>query len=246
MKLCVFDLEIAKILPEDCDDWWAEAPLGISCAATLVIDEHGGEDLKLWYGKPNARGVYAPCMTGVESRQLATYIYQMEEYGYTIVTWNGASFDFRLLADECQKGPYAVGLKGMALRHTDPAFAMLCSQGFMIGMDTACKGMGLEGKPEGMHGALAPELWAQGYEECRQVLDYVAQDVRMEAALYREITEKGYIHWTSQSGVDRTWMLEGHHIRTVEEAMELPLPDTSWMSKPMKREKCVGWIVGRP
>ena len=55
-------------------------------------------------------------------------------------------------------------------------FHVLCQLGYGVGLDAAAKGMGLPGKPEGMNGAMAPVLWAEGKRE--DVLEYVAQDVR--------------------------------------------------------------------
>jgi hypothetical protein len=42
-----------------------------------------------------------------------------------------------------------------------------------VGLDAAARGMGIKGKPEGMSGAVAPVLWAEGKRE--EVLSYVVQ-----------------------------------------------------------------------
>lgn len=242
-RILAFDLEIAKVIPDEAKDWKEYWPLGISCGATLPVDEFGQEySPTLWHGQPDKNGLHPPQMTPEECRALARYLEDMAGMGWLVVSWNGLGFDHSLLLTECQNDSYAPRIKRMARKHCDPAFSMFCALGFMIALDTACRGMGLEGKPEGMDGAMAPKLWAQGPEEQRRVLDYVARDVRILAALHREITEKGYIRWQTRRGVTRTWMLEGHHIPTVEEAMQLPIPDTSWMRNQWKREKFTGWL----
>ena len=55
-------------------------------------------------------------------------------------------------------------------------FHVLCRLGHGVSLNAAAHGMGLEGKPEGMNGRLAPALWAEGKRE--EVLRYVAHDAR--------------------------------------------------------------------
>lgn len=86
----------------------------------------------------------------------------VDDEGYTLLTWNGLGFDFPVLADEsgllaeCQE---------FARNHVDMMFYILCIRGHRLGLDTAAKGMGLPGKTEGMTGADAPKLWADGQYE---------------------------------------------------------------------------------
>jgi len=244
-KIVAFDLEIAKQVPDDATDWKEYWPLGISCGATFLVDAMFETESKLWHGQPDKNGLYPRQMTPEECRELATYLESMAEQGWLVVTWNGLGFDHSLLLAECQDDEYAPRIKRMARQHCDPAFAMFCELGYMIGMDTACKGMGLAGKPEGMDGAMAPRLWAQGPEEQQKVLDYVANDARMEALLYWLISKKGYLRWRSEAGNINRWFIKDHHIPTVEEAMQLPRPDTSWMREHWEREKFTEWLEGQ-
>ena len=68
-------------------------------------------------------------------------------------------FDLDILAEEsgmteqCQQ---------MALNHVDMMFHFYATLGYPWGLDKAAQGMGTPGKPEGMNGALANEMWNNG------------------------------------------------------------------------------------
>lgn len=239
MKYTAFDLEITKEIPKGTDDWKSLRPLGISCAATFTSD---GE-LKLWHGERLPSGLFSRSMLPHDVIPLIDYLAEQQEAGYTIVTWNGLGFDFDVLAEESQSPLATHQCRELALAHIDMAFAMLCEKGYMCGLNNAAKGMGLSGKTEGMSGALAPTLWAQGREEQEKVLEYVGQDARTTAQVYEAIIEKGGLTWVTRKGylTKSPWCPATGRILTVREANETPLPNTSWMDNPWPREKFLGW-----
>ncbi len=103
----------------------------------------------------------------------------------------------------------------------------------------AARGMGVDGKPEGMNGRLAPALWAEGKRE--ELLRYVGQDVRTTLDLATGCESCGAFRWVARSGKMRCMTL-GEGWLAVEEARSLPLPDTSWMDEPWPRERFTGWM----
>ena len=154
-KYLAFDIETAKALPGGGRDWRDSRPIGISCAAALLSDS---DEPLLWYGvtgrkRPAAR------VTRSEARRMVNYLARQVQRGYTIVSWNGVGFDFDILAEEsgmlkeCQR---------LAGEHIDMMFYAVCVLGYGIGLDAAARGMKLQGKAEGICGALAPVLWAGG------------------------------------------------------------------------------------
>lgn len=244
-----FDLEIATEIPGGTDDWKALRPLGISCAATMTDDGL----LRLWHGPEQPDGRLAERMSAEECRALADYLCAQAHIGYPIVTWNGLGFDFDVLQEECGAGDTQTLCRHVALHdQIDIAFQMLCESGYMIGLDAAAKGMGLPGKTEGMHGDLAPVMWSQGRAEQDKVLEYVAQDVRTTADLYRAILKERCLRWRARSGKAAYWSPTLHvkgnvkdpRMLTVEECLQLPEPDTSWMTNPWPRSKFCGWLTG--
>ena len=108
-----------------------------------------------------------------------------------------------------------------------------------VRLDGAAKGMGIAGKPEGMNGAKASLLWTEGKRE--EVLQYVAQDVRTTLELADACEASGVMRWIARGGKRRSKALPGGWL-SVDQAQELPLPDTSWMDDPWPREKFTGWM----
>lgn len=215
--------------PIDNTDWKRFHPLGITCAAA----SSDGGLWNWWAQKPDGRFAdkisRGMCQTLVANLQLLT-----RDAGYTILTWNGLGFDFDILAEE--SGMFEE-CKDLALGHIDMMFHFLCSKGYALGLDAASKGMGLPGKPEGMTGAIAPQLWANG--EYHRVLDYVSWDSKNTLGVAEAVDAAGRLNWTARSGRPNSWPCKKW--LTVKEAMALPVPDTSWMKDPWKRSKFYGW-----
>jgi hypothetical protein len=231
-KYLAFDIETSKDVPGADFNWRSHRPLGISCAATLTSDT---EQPLLWHGK-TAAGLPDKRMTREEARALVQYLSKMVADGFTILTWNGLGFDFDILAEE--SGAVAECAE-CALGHVDMMFQVLCSLGYPIGLDKAAQGMGLPGKPPGMSGILAPQLWAQG--RFQQVLEYVAQDVRTTMQLARAGEERRKLEWITRKGTKSSMPLRNGWL-SVREALKLPEPDTSWMSAPISRREATAWL----
>jgi hypothetical protein len=226
-----FDIETAKTT-EDGVDWRSCRPLGISCAATLLADSN---ELRLWHGGKD-RNNPADRMSPQDAGELVEYLAAQAENGYTIVTWNGLGFDFDILAEESQM---LADCRRLAIGHVDLMFHVLCELGYGVGLDAAAKGMRLTGKTEGMSGAVAPVLWAEGRRE--EVLQYVAQDVRTTLDLATTCETASTMRWFARSGKLRSMALPKGWL-TVEAAGRLPEPDTSWMTDPLSRKTVMGWM----
>lgn len=231
-KYLAFDLETAKEFPEG-EDWQNHRPLGISCAAAR---SNCVAEPMIWHGSATA-GQPSAKMSREEVRILVqTLVSYVNEKGYTLVTWNGLSFDLPILAEE---SGLVSECKELATHHVDMMFHVMCLRGHFLGLDNAAKGMGLEGKTAGMSGADAPRLWAEG--RYKEVLDYLAQDVRTTCDLALFCQEKKVLRWTSPQGnLQRIDLHTGW--LTVANATKLPEPDTSWMTDPPKRGDFLFWL----
>jgi len=150
-KFLAFDIETATDVPGDEFNWKPYRPLGISCAATLSTD---CESPRLWHG---GQGASTPTlkMQRNEVANLVDYLVGMANSGFTLVTWNGLSFDFDVLAEE--SGQLAE-CRQLALEQIDMMFHIFCVKGFPVGLDNAARGTGIAGKPAGMSGVKAPQL----------------------------------------------------------------------------------------
>jgi RNase_H superfamily len=232
-RYLAFDIETAKDVPGDDFNWRPHRPLGISCAATLASDAN---QPVLWHGK-TPDGKHAAKMSPRETLDLVEHLSKMAADGYTILTWNGLGFDFDILAEESAA---AAVCKNCALNHVDMMFHVVCSLGYPVALDNAARGMGLAGKPRGMTGDKAPALWAAGH--FKKVLDYVAEDVRMAVQIAQKCDQRHTFEWITQKGAKRSLALPKGWL-TVREAMKLPVPDTSWMTKPLSRKDFAGWLL---
>ncbi len=223
-----WDIEIYHPIPAGATDWKTHMPLGVSCAATLASDE---SDPILWHAADKSKP-----MSAADLDAMIEYLaHCVEDRGYTIVTHNGTSFDWWLVALESNSFAECARL---ALKSIDTMFHFFCIKGYRIGLDAIAKGCRLPGKIEGMNGALAPELWQAG--EYQRVLDYVAQDVRATLAVVQAVEAQKGFAWTAKSG--RLNSVSIHKWLTVEDALKLPLPDTSWMDTPIDRNEFTQWL----
>jgi hypothetical protein len=235
VKLATFDLEIAAQIPDGVDDWSAYEPLGISCAAVALS---GVSEVRFWSGVPR--------MTREQCRQLVLDLIQLEDDGFTLVTWNGCGFDFRVLAqesglvDECGR---------LAFGHVDLMLVVTFTKGWYLSLQKALEGAGLSGKLkrvalsdgsvlEGMGGAQAPQLWAAG--EHQAVFAYLEQDVAQLLELANHVSVEREIRWVSNAGNPQT--VRFPRLLTVQECFRIPEPDTSWMTDPPSRDQFVAWF----
>lgn len=236
VKLASFDLEIAAVFSEDVEDWAQQPDLGISCAALASSDS---EEVQVWAGVPR--------LDRSEAAEMVHALAEWVESGYTIVTWNGCAFDFRVLAEE--SGLLAES-SSLAWRHVDLMLMVTFSKGHYLGLQKALEGAGLSGKLKSvrlsdgsilrdMDGSKAPHLWAQGEHEA--VIAYLKQDVRQQLLLAQSVLDSGSIRWISRSG--NLQVVPFSRLLTVEKCFQLPEPDTSWMTDPPRREQFVGWMA---
>ena len=231
-KYLAFDLETATDVPGPGFNWRAHRPLGISCAAAYPCDAKAPTIL---HGQ-NADGAPGARMSSEDARRLVDYLCGMVTKGYTLVTWNGMGFDLDVLSEESGA---VEKCRDLALDHVYMMFHVVCHCGFPVALGKAAHGMGIAGKPEGMEGALAPQLWAQG--RFQDVIDYVAQDVKIALALAERCEKSRLFKWTTRRETTGTMPLDRGWL-TVRDAQQLPLPDTSWMTDPLPRQQFMEWL----
>ncbi len=241
MKYATFDLEIATDLLIDASTgvtykpWKQPSPLIISCAAFALSDK---PDPEFYFGKPEMQkdGAIA-VVRGMQA---------LVEEGYTILTWNGCSFDFSVLGmqsglmKECAE---------LAMNHVDLMLIVTFTKGHFLGFDKALSGAGLRGKQhEGklsngelvgdITGAAMPDLWRRG--EYDLVLSYLGQDVLQLKELVEALDISRRIRWISGRGKEQIVPMK--NFLTVKQCFDIPEPDSSWMSNPPKREDFIEWM----
>ena len=232
LKIVAFDIETANTEESISGDLSSLRPLGITCATALANDI---DSPFVWHGKSDS-GTPTAKMTREEACVLVQDLKELVSKGYTIVTWNGAGFDFDILAEE--SGLYSECAQ-LAIEHIDMLFHVLCALGYRVGLQRAAEGMGLRGKTEGMCGLEAPKKWAAG--EYTEVIDYCVQDVRVTLNVALECEKRRTFKWITSRGQKRSLPLDKGWL-TVRDSMHLPVPDTSWMTDAPKRSDSIGWL----
>ena len=226
-----FDLEIARVIPDGVDDWKAWRPFGVTCAA--IVGEDGQPFV--WHGH-TPEGEIADQMSREDLVALVEFLEMEAASGKTILTWNGAGFDFDVLAEESDMRE---ACKRIAAAHVDMMFHFFCLKGFGLGLEKAAQGMALPGKLKGMDGSKAPIYWKEGRRQ--EVLDYVCQDVITTYLVCMAVERSRALRWTTSRGTSQILPMPKGWL-TVEEAARLPLPDTTWMRNPWPRSKFTGWM----
>ena len=189
----------------------------------------------MWYSK-DEDGNPLDRMTREDAAALVKRLVSLTEMGYTLVTWNGLGFDFDVLAEESGRLDDCVRL---AHEHVDMMVHLFCVKGYPVGLAAATDYLGVAGKFDGMTGADAVRLWAEGERD--KVLKYVRQDARITAMLARSTEDVGELGWISRNGNKQELRIP-HGWLSVQDALGLPEPDTSWMTDPIPRSNFTGWI----
>lgn len=237
MKYLAFDIETAKVLPEDVEDIKAHRPLGITCAAAWGSD---WQRPQLWYGiQGNITNAMAPQMDRNEiERMIGDLLYWCGIGGdYTLVSWNGLGFDLDIMAEE---SGLQYECQTLARSHIDMMFHIYRLRGYPVSLAAVGEGMNIaQQKSTEISGKSAPELWRDGAHQA--VLDYCAQDVRATLEIAETCERMQEIRWWSKRG-NQQWINLPDGWLTVREAMKLPDPDQSWMETPIPITQFTGWL----
>ena len=229
MTFFAFDLETTELAA---DRAGGVVP-PISCAG-IVLAGGGVEGLFLPSAEPECYDA-AGTMTTVGATRVVRRLQELVAAGGTLVSWNGAGFDLPVLAR-------ASGLHGecvrLALGGVDMMFQVLATKGWPIKLAVALQGMGLPAKTG--DGLEAVTLWREGHHQ--QVLDYCTADAARTLQL--AVAAQGQrLRWSSSKGTPQSMSLAGGWL-TVEQCLQLPEPDTSWMDQPLRRADLLAWCNG--
>lgn len=228
-----FDIETVKRFPDGAD-WRKHRPLGIACAAAAASSM---EQPRVWHGAA-ADGTIATRMAREELRQLVRDLVAAVDQGFTLLTWNGTGFDLDILAEE---SGLIEECRALARNHVDMMFHLFCVKGYPLGLRAACIGSGTATKTAGMDGAKAVRMWHAGARQ--EVIDYCVQDVQSTLELANVTELKGRLTWRSRAGNPQFLPIPGGW-KTVDDALRIPEPDTSWMRQPLSRSQFTAWFRG--
>ena len=217
-KFLAFDLAVAKWVP-DGGELNAHRPLGISCAAMLLSDT--GRFVTWHGGTPD--GDAASRMTAEDAKTMVQTLVEKVNAGYSLLSWNGLSFDFPVMAEES-------GLESecqlLSSRHVDMMFHVYCVKGQYLDLKTAATGMRLTVRTQGMAERDAPRLWAEGKH--RLVLDHLAENLRTTTDLALTCERRKVFLWINRRGPSQGMDLPSGWLTVPEAARIKGIDHTQW------------------
>ncbi|MBW2163322.1 MAG: ribonuclease H-like domain-containing protein, partial [Deltaproteobacteria bacterium] len=223
MKLLSFDIEISDVFELDkYEDMEKYAPFHISVAATAI---HNGEE-RVWYSE-DEEGRPALNLTQQQAHKLLEYLDEMQQIGFMVCAWNGLGFDLKWIGYQADDMALAARI---ALKSYDPMFQFFNQAGFPVGLANVAQAMGISQKKL-MHGADAPKEWRAG--NCRKVMDYCLGDCQMTNLIVLAIQKVRQTRWVTGRG--RISSKPMPRFKPVEEVIQDPEPDQSWMDTPMPK-----------
>ena len=209
------------------EDMEKYAPFHISVAATVV---QGGEE-RLWYSEMGDKP--ALNLSQEKAHELLEYLEAMQEQDYRICAWNGLGFDLKWIGHQADDMALAARI---ALKSYDPMFQFFSQAGFPVGLAKVAEAMGIE-QEKLMDAAEAPIQWRAG--NYQQVMDYVLGDCQMTNQIAQAIEEEQYVRWVTKRGTVSARSMP--KLKTVEEVIQEPEPDQSWMDAPIPKLKFYEW-----
>lgn len=236
-RYAAFDLEIAAVIPDDAEDWTPYRPLGITCASVIIETSEGPG--RILFSADAERGQLR--MTREHAQLVVRTLKHLAGQGYTLLSWNGASFDLDVLAEESGLHEDCARI---ARTHVDPMFQVVCAKGWPVSLAKVAEGMKLPGKTEGMSGGQAPVLWQAG--EFAKVRAYCEQDVRCMLDIVHACEAAGQLRWITKKGALRSLLLPAAGFLSVAHCLAFPEPDISWMDKPKHRAEYLAWTQRVP
>lgn len=227
-----FDIETTGLFEGD-------TPPGITCCATRL--ESGGKvHVRTFHSD------YADVMKTGDIVALVEYLYSLALADVTITTFNGAGFDFRVLAAHIKDNRVALSMcKTLAQSHCDIMFEFACNYGYYSSMASFCAGCGLSGKTG--DGADAIEMWCGAsatHESKCAVLRYCENDVLCLANLWIHLMSGETICRLTKSGKKQevSFSLPPLPVDTCKRRYIAYKPDNSWMKEPPNVLDAVNWM----
>jgi hypothetical protein len=116
-------------------------------------------------------------------------------------------------------------------------FQFFNQAGFPVGLEKVAEGMGIP-QEKLMDGADAPKQWRAGNHQA--VMDYCLGDCQMTNLIVLAIQKTRQVRWVTGKGYISSKPME--RLKPVEEIIQDPGPDQSWMDKPLLKIKFYEWV----
>ena len=165
---------------------------------------------QVWYERPvgpvgGPVGSAAAPENHMSEATLDAFVTALQERlreGYKIGTWGGAGSDWRMLCKECPSRE--ADIRALALASVDVPVASCMSIGMMMGLNAACRALGVALK-DSEASASVPDLWTNGGIEGRlKALQHVSNDAYATLLVIKHAESSGALPWVTQRGTIKT------------------------------------------
>lgn len=161
---------------------------------------------------------------------MVTYMKAHPDFVY--VTFNGLSFDFRVLAAQCAKNKRPdlaafVAETAVGNCHVDLMFAFTAQHGYFSSLDSFAMQLGFKKSWNGAEAAVSKDVAA--------IVAYCTEDVNVMKKVHESALEKRYLMRASKMGRLSAWVLPDSgppDVASVLNDLALMKPDQSWMTDP--------------
>ena len=213
------------------NEWDNRPPVNIACAA-IVLSDH---DNPLVHTNKQPDGQINDHLTKPQTEDFIRHLLHIRDEGYDLVSWNGTSFDLQTIADVTEMHDQCADL---AVDHYDVMFQIFCSIGWPVSLNATALGMGID--HEHTSPADLNEAWKDP-ERRTEVIHQAIRDAKATIEIAQRAQSTGRLSWYSKSG--KLFQLEIENgLLTVDEALTIPEPDTSWMTDPLSRWHFIKWL----
>jgi hypothetical protein len=224
MKWTVFDFEFTHLLP-NLGQTWPES-LHISCGSII---SSGDLFPQVWVEND---------ANYLSEHSLAAFVDLLlfkRISGFSIATWGGSSSDWRLLMRECpSRAPL---IKLLALDSIDIPMCSCIEIGVMMGLNSACKGLGFSLKEE-FSSASMPDLWNTNRDA---VIQHVSNDSHATLIVLENACNTGQLPWITKRGELKSWTI---HFQSVRVCLTKDLPVVPWTIAPEQNAKLLArWLL---
>ena len=213
------------------DEWNDRPPVNIACAVIMLSDQ--GEPLVHANKQPD--GNINDHLSKQQSEDFIQHLFHLRDQGYDLVSWNGTSFDLQTVADVTEMHDQCADL---AVDHYDIMFQIFCSMGWPVSLNAAALGMGIEHDHTSQTDLNV--AWTDP-ERRNQVIQQAIRDAKATLQIAQRAQRTGRLSWYSKSGNLFQLQIEDG-LLTVDEAITIPEPDTSWMTDPLSRWHFIKWL----
>ena len=222
MAQIFFDAETTGLFPEG--------------RITCIVTEHNNRT-KVWATPGDSENSYA-IMDDACIAELVSFMEEDGDNGRSVVSYNGSSFDFKMLAHQATDPALKQRIKTLALNHFDLHLACMIERGHRLKLDGLAKAT--LGAAKSGSGLDAIKYWRA--KEYQKLFEYCQQDVELLRDLYNLAKNGDSLRFESSKGNVFDVDLRATIDVTAEELSKQMPKQQDWMRTAPSLTKVFDWI----